>query len=225
MARPGCLRGGGGLIRVTLAGALLSACAAHFPAALPSCDPAITSAFHAWVVDYGWHTEVVVPVAAIEGPLAEIAALFPGARTLSFGFGKRSFMTRSDPGLLDFVAGAIPGAATVRVIGLIDEPGRIYPGRVVEIPLAEPHWVRLTAFLSRAIARDAAGTPVPVAAETGYPAPGRFFAATAGYSLTYTCNAWSVDALHTAGLPVGGDVVFAGGAMREAALLRGTCGP
>ncbi len=177
------------------------------------------------MVDYGWHTEIVVPTAPIEGPLAGIAALFPGARTLSFGFGKRSFMTLNDPGVLAFVAGAVPGVATVRVIGLVDEPGRVYPGRVIEVPLQPQAWSRLETFLSDAIVRGPGGAPVPVATEPGYAAPGRFFAATQGYSLAYTCNAWSGDSLHAAGLPVPGDVVFAGGAMRAAAAVQGACTP
>ena len=177
------------------------------------------------MVDYGWHTELVIPAAPIAGPLAPIAARFPGARTLSFGFGKRSFITLSDPGLLDFATGAIPGPGAIRIIGLNAEPGRIYPGRVIQIPLTEPAWTSLTAFLSHAIARDPAGDPIPVAPEPGYPAPGSFFAATPGYSLAYTCNAWTVDALHTAGLPVATNVIFARGAMQEAAILQAACAP
>ena len=202
--------------------ALVAACAG--PPALPACEPGVATAFPVWMVDYGWHTELVIPVGPITGPLAPIAALFPGARTLSFGFGKRSFITLSDPGLLDFAAGAVPGAGAIRIIGLNAEPGRIY-GRVTQIPLTEPVWTRLTGFLSRSIARGPSGAPIPVMPEPGYPAAGRFFAATPGYSLAYTCNAWSVDALHTAGLAVAGTVIFAGGAMHEAATIRNACAP
>ncbi len=188
---------------------------------LPGCGPGPVPGPLAWVVDYGWHTEIVVPAGQVAGPLRLFRSMFPAAETLSFGFGKQSFMTLPQPGVLDFVAGAIPGPATVRVIPLPGDPARLYHDPVARIPLTPAEWAALSEFLWRSFTLAPDGAPIAVAAATRDGS--RFFQAATGYSLAYTCNAWTVDALHHAGLPVGGAVLFASGAMRETATVRGAC--
>ncbi len=195
----------------------LAACTAPVP---PACTAAPDGPV-VWIVDYGWHTELVVPADLASGPLDLFRRMFPGARTLSFGFGKTSFMTLPRPGFGDFLLGAIPGDATVRVIPLSAEPGRIYTSPVTRVPLTRTQWAALAGFLWRSFRHGTDGRPLPIPANdaTG----GRFFQASPGYSLAYTCNAWTIDALHQAGLPVPGHVALASGAMSEVARLRGAC--
>jgi hypothetical protein len=174
-----------------------------------------------WIVDYGWHTELVMPADQATGELDLFRRMFPQARALSFGFGKTSFMTRADPGFGDFLVGAIPGDGTVRVIPLNADPGQIYTSPVTQVALSPAEWDALAGFLWRSFRHGPGGNPIPIVANdhTG----GRFFQAAPGYSLAYTCNAWTVDALKQAGLPVAGHVVLASGAMAEVAQLRGAC--
>jgi hypothetical protein len=196
---------------------LMNACAAPVP---PACTAAPDGPV-VWVVDYGWHTELVVPAELASGPLDLFRRMFPAARTLSFGFGKTSFMTLPHPGFADFLLGAIPGQATVRVIPLSAEPGRIYTSPVTRVPLTPTQWDALAGFLWHSFRHGTDGRllPIPANDETG----GRFFQASPGYSLAYTCNAWTIDALHQAGLPVPGHVVLASGTMDQVAHLQGAC--
>ena len=193
--------------------------AAGCAAAPPPCGPA-PPGLVVWVVDYGWHTEVVVPAAQVWPPLGLFRTLFPTASTLSFGFGKQSFMTLAHPGFTDLLAGTVPGPATVRVIPLPADPADLYASPVIRVPLTAAEWASLSAFLWRSFAHAPDGSLIPVAAED--PA-GRFFAAAAGYSLAYTCNAWTIDALHQSGLPVGGFVVRSSGAMGKVGAITGAC--
>jgi hypothetical protein len=176
-----------------------------------------------WLIDYGWHTEIIVPADQVTGPLAPVRAMFPSARTLSFGFGKQSFMTLANPGVFDLLAGTIPGAATLRVIPLPTDPAQYYRSPITQITLTPAEWAALSDFLWRSFAHAPDGTLIPVPAEPG--TGGQYFAATHGYSLAYTCNTWSIDSLSHAGLPTSGSVVFSGSAMRQAALLQGACRP
>src|SRR4051812_36465785 len=66
----------------------LAGCAVPQP---PLCT-ALQEEAVAWVVDQGWHTEIALRAEDLTGPLAGLRAPFPGAETLVFGFGKRSFM-------------------------------------------------------------------------------------------------------------------------------------
>ena len=174
----------------------------------------------AWVVDYGWHTEIIVPAAQIHPPLALFRGMFPAASTLSFGFGKQSFMTLAQPGFTDLLAGTVPGPATIRVTPLPADPAAIYASPVIRIPLTAPEWASLSAFLWRSFAHNSINSLVPIPAEDP---TGRFFAATSGYSLAYTCNAWTIDALHQSGLPVAGFVVRSSGAMDQVGTITGAC--
>ena len=198
---------------------LLTACGAP---TLPICDP-VPPQLQAWVVNYGFHTEIVIPATQLDGTLAPFRALFPAARTISFGFGKTSFFILSDPGLLDFASGMIPGRASIRVIPLRDEPQNLYKSQITRIPLTQVEWSHLESFITDAFVRTSSGAPVPASGDDG--TGGRFYAATSGYSLAYTCNAWTVDALNHASLQVETGALFAGSAMRQVAHITGACAP
>ena len=189
---------------------------------LPICDIAPPQS-HAWIVDYGFHTEIVVPATQLDGTLASFRTVFPAARTISFGFGKADFFTVRDPGLLDYAAGTIPGPADIRVIPLRDEPQNLYTTPIIRIALTPAEWSQLESFISASFARTPSGTPIPAAGDDG--TGGRFFVATSGYSLAYTCNTWTVDALHHSGLHVQTGAIFAGSAMRQVAHITGACAP
>ena len=148
--------------------------------------------------------------------------MFPGVRALSFGFGKQGYITLAHPGVFDLLGGTIPGAAAIRVTPVPVAPAELYD-HLARLPLTTADWGRLAAFLADGFARTPSGALVPVDGDD--PAGGRFFAAVHGYSLTYTCNSWTVDALGQAGLPVAGHVVFSADAMRQVATLQGACAP
>lgn len=198
---------------------LLTACS---PAVLPPCETAVPD-LRAWIVDYGFHTEIIVPAGQLDGALGRFRTLFPAARTFSFGFGKTTFFTLRDPGLLDFAAGTIPGPASIRVIPLRDEPQNLYTSPMTRLPLSPAEWSELQGFLNASFVHTPSGALVPAAGDDG--TGGRFFAAAPGYSLAYTCNAWTVDALHHAGLRVETGAVLAGAAMRQVAHVSGACTP
>ena len=206
-------------LKALIAALLVTSCGAP---PLPTCDPA-PPPLQAWIVDYGFHTEIVFPASQLDGPLGPFRALFPAARTISFGFGKASFFTLRDPGLLDFAVGAIPGRADIRVIPLRDEPQNVYTSPITRIPLTPAEWSQLERFIADAFARAPSGSPIPAPGEDG--TGGRFFAANAGYSLAYTCNTWTVDALSHASLSVEPGALLAGGAMRQVAHITGACSP
>lgn len=202
-------------LAATVAG-LASGCAAPL---LPPCGLAAPPGFVAWVVDHGYHTEIAIPAGQATGPLAALRAMFPDAQTLSFGFGKQDFMTQASTGLADLVAGILPGAGTVRVSVQAD-PAQARATPTIQVPLSAAEWAALSGFLWASVSQPD-GSLVPVMAEPGV--VGRFFASVTGYSLAYTCNTWTVDALQRTGFEVGGPVVFSGGAMREAATISAAC--
>ena len=185
---------------------LLADCAAPPPpAALASSRGEIID-----VVDGGWHTEVAVPEAAISGPLANLAAEFPGARYLIFGWGARDFYMAPNPGLADLLRAAVPGPAVMLVIPLAIPPTAYFGTATAwAIPVTPDGAARLSQFLWDSAAKDRNGAPIR-AGVGPYP-QSMFYAASGTYDASNTCNTWTAEALRAAGLPVtAAGVVFAG---------------
>lgn len=199
--------------------ALLPGCAGVQPP-IPSCalDP---GGLPAWVVAISWHSDIVLPRDALEGPvLGAIAARLPGAHSVKFGFGKRGFITVLEPSVGDWMRAAFPGPAALQVTPLRAPPAEALPGReVVALPLAPARRARLAAFLADAFAGEA---PIPIRVDA---IPGSlFFEARETYTLVNNCNAWTARALASAGLPfspVG--VTWPDAVMNQARALRAAC--
>ena len=192
---------------------LLAACAAT--PVLPPCPPDPPGPV-AWITDYGWHTEIAIPAAQATGNLAALRAPAPWARTLSFGFGKRSFFILDDPGLLDLLEGAVPGPAALRMTAL---QTAAHAGQTIELALTPAQADALSDRIWRTVA--APGLPFRTDPAHAY----TFYDASRDYSLAYTCNAWTADTLAQSGLPIDAQPLRATATMRAVARLPGACTP
>ena len=176
--------------KVTALGlASLAGCALPPPApcAMPLAGPAT------WVVDQGWHTEIALRTVDLAGPLARFSTIFPGAETLAFGFGKRSYVLAEAGAFTELLLGPLPGPGVIQVRGLRVPPGEAWPGRAVAMPLGETGLSALRAFLWDSIVPQAEALALHGSL---------FLAASHDYTLGFTCNTWTATALQRAGLPV-----------------------
>ena len=175
-----------------------------------------------WVLDRGWHTELALRADAITGGLALFRELFPGARTLLFGFGKRTFMVAPARGLSEWIAGPFPGEGLMQVIGWSVAPDGDAARPAVGLAVPDAGFDALCRFVWRSFARDADGRPLLIGAK----AESVFYASPHGYALDYTCNRWTAEALAAAGLPVRGQgVVLVADVLRQLAALPTLCAP
>ena len=164
-----------------------------------------------YVIAGTWHTEVALPVGEVTGPLRRLTAGFPEAPYLIFGWGARAFSMARNPGLGDLVRAAVPGPAVMLVIPLGLAPtAYLGPTNAWAIPVSRSGAAGLSQFLWADVAKDRNDQPVR-AGPGPYP-HSVFYASTGTYDASHTCNTWTADALHAAGLPVtAAGVVFAGG--------------
>ncbi|WP_048860289.1 DUF2459 domain-containing protein, partial [Acidisphaera rubrifaciens] len=188
----------------------LAACAA--PPPLPAAregDGATLS-----VIDHGWHTDLALPADEAVRQLRVFRAIFPGAKTLVFGFGKRTFMIAPAHSVWDYVIGPIPGDAAVEVSALSTTAAAAYPDlRVATVALPPGGAAAVSDFIWSTIAHDASGRPRLLNAG---PWPGSlFYVSATGYSLAYTCNTWTATALERAGLPVEAADIHLAGTLME----------
>jgi uncharacterized protein (TIGR02117 family) len=162
-----------------------------------------------YVIAGGWHTELGLPVGAITGALAALKPDFPGARHLVFGWGAHDYYMSQSPSIGELLRAAASGPAVMLVIPLETSPEAFFgAANVFALPAPPEGTQRLSQFLWDYLAVDQRGAPRR-AGEGPYPRS-VFFATAGTYNLGHTCNTWTAEALHAAGLPVNAaGVVFA----------------
>jgi Protein of unknown function (DUF2459) len=171
------------------------------------------------VIDNGWHTDLGLAVAELRPPLAAVAQDFPGASYLVFSFGDRAYLLSGHRALPDMLAALFPGPALIWVTALrVPPPAEYGAARVVPLPLSSAGLARLTAFVWNDLAKDRNGRPLSLG--YGPYSDSLYYASPATYDATFTCNTWTTEALHAAGLPIGAcGVLFSGEVMDQARRL------
>ncbi|MHB8346190.1 MAG: DUF2459 domain-containing protein [Acidiferrobacterales bacterium] len=172
------------------------------------------------VVDDGWHTGLILPATELGFSLAGLRHRFAHAKYLVFGWGNRRFYEAAGPGVGMAVTSLFPSASVVFVQGVARRAQLAPPGATV-------HWLcisraglrGLDAFLDGYFRKEPRGRPAD--ARAGSAPHGEFFASTGTYDAFHTCNTWTAETLHSAGLPVRATgVIFASQVMSEIRPLR-----
>lgn len=193
------------LLLLTLAGC------ATVPSALPTGPTPAQIA----VAERAWHTDLCVTADQEAGdPLAALAADFPGARFLCFGFGERQYLLTAEPGFLEALSALLPSRAAVLMTALSAPPAAAFgPDKVIDLRVTEAGERALRAYLWRSLQIDATGKPAWL--RDGFYPGSVFYAASRTYDIFNTCNTWTADGLRAAGFPVRGPVIFAGPLMSQ----------
>jgi len=173
-----------------------------------------------YVISGGWHTELGLPVAAITGSLVALQPDFPGARYLVFGWGAHDYYMAQNPGIGDLLRALASGPAVMLVIPIEISPEAFFgASNVLALPAPQRGVQRLSDFLWDYLAVNKDGPPRRIG--TGPYPQSIFYASTGTYSLDHTCNTWTAEALHTAGLPVtAAGVVFASQVLDQLSSIR-----
>jgi uncharacterized protein (TIGR02117 family) len=160
-----------------------------------------------YVIDNGLHSNVVVPadrLRAAGGPTAIAAADLRPSPWVALGWGDAKFYIGqgvSPARAMDALRALFaPGNPSVVMLEpLRAAPDRLYRDGVIRLELSEAGFARLVARTDRSL-RLRNGQPSP------HPAPGRgearFFDSVETFGALHTCNHWTGELLHAAGVPV-----------------------
>ncbi len=209
-----------------VAAMLLAAGTAACSTPMPRCAVPVAGQDAIYVVSRAWHTEIGLPASALTGPLALYRTIFPQARVVMFGFGKKTFITAPAESLSEYLLGPVPGPAAIQVTALTISPAEAYPpGSTITLSLPPGGREAVSDFLWNELGKDQAGAPRLLS--VGSNPASLFYAARGGYGLWRTCNTWVADALHEAKLPISGrGVVLSGQVMgRSADAAARQCAP
>lgn len=167
------------------------------------------------VVERDWHTDICVRTADAGPAVTAFAAGYNGSRFLCFGFGDRHYVLTRERNAWTLISALFPGEGAILLTVLRDTPAAAFGAdNVVRLGISQDGLDNLRAFLIKAVQTDATGAVVRLG-EGPYEG-GLFLGATATYTGFYTCNTWTAEGLRTAGVPMSGPVLFAGGVMRQA---------
>lgn len=187
----------------------------------PAPGPRVTAIA---VIDRGWHTEIGLPVGELTPPLSLIAARFPGAKVLTFGFGDRDFVLGKHGHFADALGALLPSPGLILVTALNTSPEAAFGARdVVELPISRAGFAHIAHFIGSGIAREKGEKPNEAPAPYGPgPYPGAlFYASSVTYDAFNTCNTWVASALRSGGIPVrAAGVLFASQVMSEVRRVR-----
>ena len=160
-----------------------------------------------YVVGRGWHAELGIPVEELSGDLAFYRKVFSGARVIMVGYGKQTFITAPPDDMSEYFLGPVPGRAVIQVVGLRVTPLEAYdPEDIIVLSLPPGGAKALSAYIGKDLAKDAFGK-VEILSHSTNP-DGLFYKANSEYNLLHTCNTWTADALHEAGLDISSDGVI-----------------
>jgi hypothetical protein len=190
---------------------VLAACSAvPLETSVPPGTRAQRQEANIYVLRRGKHTDLVLPVEVLGEPLATLTRDFPGARYLVFGFGDRQYVLATRKNLWHALLAPLPGPGVMLVTGLQETPEQAYGAdHLAPLSVSDAGMRALQAFVWFSLEQRPPGTVRPYL-------PGKlpgnvYYSATWTYYGFYTCNTWTAEALHTAGLPVrSGGVLFAG---------------
>jgi hypothetical protein len=180
----------------------LAACSAvPLETAVPAGTHAQQAEANLYVLRRGKHTDLVLPVEELGEPLARLTADFPGARYLVFGFGDRQYVLATHKNLWHALLAPLPGPGLMLVTGLQETPQQAYGAdHLAPLAVSDAGMRELQGFVWSSLEQDGQG-------EVHLYLPGKlpgniYYSATWTYHGFYTCNTWTAEALHKAGLPV-----------------------
>lgn len=160
-----------------------------------------------FLLEDGFHTDIVVPRAAIAaqgGPLAAAAAQTSNLPWMMVGWGDARFYEDQSPWqgrVLDGVAALFGGRRTiVHLEGVWGEPDRVWHEGVHRLVLSREGLAALLARADRSLALGPNAQPVLDTAP--HDRDEAFFRSGEDFSAFHLCNHWVAQLLNAAGVPV-----------------------
>lgn len=155
------------------------------------------------ILDEGWHTGLIVPASVLTKQLNKLKQWFPkNTMYFVFGFGNRKYYMSQNPGLGSAIAALFPSKSVIRVQALFENPKEYFSNyaKIRWVCFSSSQLQRLDVYISDYLSESPKNRLVML--KKGLSGDSYFFASPGIYDAFYTCNTWTVNALHFSGLPI-----------------------
>lgn len=157
-----------------------------------------------YVVQYGWHTALLLDGPSMLARSPKLRTEFQGHKYVIVGWGDGEYFVMEHP----------PWTKAVKALVSSDYPALQVGGRdtnpplgaaardTVRLSITERGYQQLVDYIDHSIAAGADGKPVYLGKQENN--PDHFYQATGSYSVFNNCNSWVVGALRAAEMPISG---------------------
>ncbi|WP_181702685.1 DUF2459 domain-containing protein [Chthonobacter albigriseus] len=198
-------------LALAFAVAALATARSAVPDLYPPAPGAPTIMVH--VVNHGLHSAIIVPVDRLRQigyqedrqPLITVGERFYASPWVEIGWGDEGFYRyvptwwEIDWGIAIAAITGTGGSSVFHVVGLPDDPARVFPASdILTLSLSEAGFSRLANAVAEGFMIHG-GAPVDLG--VGIYGDSNFYRSDLAYSALMTCNHWTADVLHAAGLP------------------------
>ncbi len=164
-----------------------------------------------YVVNYSWHSGIILKKNDIPQDLIPEKDDFPNAEFLEIGWGNKAFYQEPKFKLsLATKALFVPGPSTMYVYSFTDKPELEFSdSKVVQLQISPDNFYKLVESINKSFDRKG-NTRVPATLKGPY-GDSRFYDALGSYGILSTCNNWTAKVLHTGGIPISTSIYSATG--------------
>ncbi len=172
-----------------------------------------------YLVNYGWHVGIALPVDdTVRRALPDIAR-FLDAAVLEIGWGDADFYRAKNPTTAMALAAALQPGPTVLHIHAVRQPLRnTFPAaEILAIPTNDVGFGSLLTYIAHSFDLNDRGQPKSRGAGLYGPDRSWFYAATGEFHIFRTCNRWTAEAMAAAGLAIEPSSVITASTLMDAA--------
>ncbi len=155
-----------------------------------------------WVVNYSWHSGIIIRAADIPASLIPEKEDFPNAEFLEIGWGNKAFYQAPEFKLsLAAKALFIPGQSTMAVHGFSHSPEREFSdSKITALHFSPEQFYRIVEAMDQSFDRKGQVRTRPALKDMKDDS--YFYDAYGSYSMIRTCNNWTAKILYQGGVPV-----------------------
>lgn len=155
-----------------------------------------------WVLDSGWHTGLILSRAELGPTLTGLLQPARDAQYFMFGWGNRRFYMAPNPTFGMDIAALFPSQSVMLVEDCATAPRACYSPEIQlqTVSVTANGLEHLDGYLVASLQTDAQGRLEPLA--PGPDADSKFYPSGLSYDAFHTCNTWTAEALHDAGVPI-----------------------
>ncbi|PHQ65425.1 MAG: hypothetical protein COB99_04080 [Sulfurimonas sp.] len=154
-----------------------------------------------FVVNNGWHAGIVVKLKDINSSQWKIEPTFKEFKYIEIGWGDEDYYKSSDPSIwITLKAGLVPTSSVLHLRAISQyELNRISEDKIVKLTISEKGFSKLSLFIQNSFAKKKNKL---IALSKGLYPNSIFYLSSKKYHIFNTCNVWTAQALHSAGVDI-----------------------